>query len=78
MNNVLFSVIFLFAMTGAWFTFYKIGEKVGSTRMNNYYCDNLIRVFTLADIDELVSQWEWSEKTEPFIIVNPVKWKYFE
>ena len=78
MNIFLFSVLSLFAMLGSWFAFYKIGEKVGSDRMNNYYCDNLIRVFTLAEIDELVSYWECSEKTEPFIIVNPIKWRYFE
>lgn len=78
MNIYLYILFGVFALSGAWFTFYKIAEKIGMHQVNNYYCDNLIRVFTLADIDEIVSFWEGTEKTEPFLIVNPNKWKYFE
>lgn len=78
MKTAIYIIAGLFALAGAWFAFYKIGYKVGFHRMNNYYCDNLIKIFTLKDMDELFTIWEGTEKTEPCIIVKPEKWKNFK
>ena len=76
MNNVIY--ILAGIQIGAWSLFYKIGYKIGFTKKNNYYCDNMIRVFALKDMDELFDIWKGTEKSEPCIIVKPEKWYYFK
>ena len=71
-------ILGIFALIGIWFIAEKIGFKAGFHQMNNYYCDNLIKVVTLKDMDELFDIWEGTEKTEPCIIVKPEKWKFFK
>lgn len=67
-----------FALAGAWFVFYKAGHKLGSYLMNRHYSFDVTCPMSLKEIDEMVSHWNWSEKTEPFAIIKPERWKYFE
>ena len=78
MNIVFYILIGALASVGSWFLFYKIGDKYGHYLMDKHYSYDVVCPLKLKDIDELVSHWDWSEKTEPYAILNPDKWKYFE
>ena len=77
MKNFIYFLEACFALVGAWTVFYKLGESSGKTEMNAYYCDNVIKVYSLKEIEDLIHLWDCSEKTKPLIMINPEMWKYF-
>lgn len=79
MNTILYIMFGTAALIGGWFVFYKLGYKYGSYKMDKYYSVDLARPLSLKRVEEILEDaHNYLNDTEPFMILNPDKWKYFD
>ena len=79
MNIFFYILVGLLAIAGAWFIFNKIGDKLGSYLTDRYYSLELARPMTFKEMEKVIADaHELLGENEPFMILNPDKWKYFE
>jgi len=75
----LFYIFFgAFSLAGAWFVFRKAGYKTGHYIVDREYSLEKVLILSLKDMEEIIEQWNYSDRNEPLMILDPERWKYFE